>query len=168
LGVKHQCLQPYRCFSGSIFYPSTSCRATAFYRSTWGAAAPHGGSYGYTISDQAMGALDSDYITTNISPNTQYNLYAYVRGEVDADDSAHNYQVRIMFYDSNSSYLGYQDAYGGAPDTINMNWQLKGGQVTTPANTCKVRVELRVQMITGWVAFDDVSLIKVAPPPSWW
>ena len=59
--------------------------ATGFFRSTWGTAAPHSGSYGLSISNKAYGILRTDNIT--VSANTQYDLYAYVRGFINIRDS---------------------------------------------------------------------------------
>ena len=69
-------------------YPGTS-----FYRSTWGTAAPHSGSYAYVISNHVYGSLNSDLI--NVSPNTTYDAYAWVRGEIDAEDSAGNWILLV-------------------------------------------------------------------------
>jgi hypothetical protein len=37
-------------------------------------------------------------------------------------------------------------------------WTQQGGRVTAPANTAYLRLQLRVQMISGWAAFDDVTV----------
>ena len=71
--------------------------ATSFYRSTWGTtAAPHGGSYAYAISNHTYGHLESSPI--NVFPSANYDLRAYVRGELDAEDSHGNWEIRAYFY----------------------------------------------------------------------
>jgi hypothetical protein len=76
--------------------------------------------YADTISNLAFGAIQSDAFI--VSPNTQYDLYAWVRGELDPNDSAHTWQIRALYYDANNAYINYQDAYGGAPETVNTTW----------------------------------------------
>jgi hypothetical protein len=73
--------------------PSSAYPATSFYHSTWGTAAPHSGSYAYVISNHVYGSLNSDLI--NVSPNSTYDAYACVRGEIDAEDSSGLWLVRI-------------------------------------------------------------------------
>ena len=73
---------------------------TSFLRSTWGTASPHEGSYGYAVSNQAYGYLDSGLIT--IQPNTQYDLSAWVRGELDGEDSAGQWLIKAYYYDGST------------------------------------------------------------------
>ncbi len=134
-------------------YPGTS-----FFRATWGTAAPHGGSYAYAISNHVYGYLRSDPIA--ISPNTQYDLYAYVRGELDPDDSHGGWIIRACFYNSSGAYLSYQDVASGGAGSLTTTWQNQGGQVTAPANAATVRIDLYNYMNSGWVAYDDVSLVR--------
>ena len=96
-----------------------------------------------------------------IQPNTQYDLYAYVRGEIDAEDSAGQWLIRAYYCDSNNNYLSYQDAAGGGAGTLTTTWQYQGGRVTTPANAAKLRIQLYNYMNSGWVAYDDVELYKI-------
>jgi RHS repeat-associated protein len=132
---------------------------TSLYRSTWGTAAPHGGSYAYAISNHAYGYLQSANIT--VQPNVQYNLRAYVRGELDPEGShGGGWIIRARFYNSSGSSIGYQNAASGGAGSLNTTWQLKGGTVTAPATAAYARVELYNYLNTGWVAFDDVSLIE--------
>ena len=129
-------------------------------RSTWGTAAPHNGSYAYAISNHTYGYLDSGLI--DIQPNMQYDLYAYVRGEIDGDDSAGSWIIRAYYCDSNGNYIGYyQDAASGGAGSLTNSWQYKGGRITTPANAAKLRIQLYDYMNSGWVAFDDIYLRKV-------
>ena len=139
--------------------PSSAYPGTSFYRTTWGTAAPHEGSYAYAISNQAYGYLLSDYI--NILPNTQYDLYAYARGELDAEDSGGYWLIRAFFYDNNNNTISYEDAASGGAGSLTTSWQYKGGRVSTPANAAKLRIQLYDYMNSGWVAYDDVELFKI-------
>ena len=65
---------------------TTGFPATGYYRGTWGASAPHSGSYAYSISNLAYGGIDSNFIS--VKPSTPYTLQAYLKGELDPDDSA--------------------------------------------------------------------------------
>ena len=49
----------------------------------------------------------------------------------------------------------------GGPDTISTTWQQKGGRFTTPSNGAKVSIQLWIQLGSGWVTYDDVSLRPV-------
>jgi len=136
---------------------SNAFPGTSFYRSGWGTAAERSGSKAYVISNHAYGVLRSPYITA--SQNTQYDLYTYVRGEIDTDDSQGNWLVRVHYYRSDNSKIKHENATVGP--AISTSWQRKGKRITTPAGTAKVRIELFNYMNTGWVAFDDVELKKV-------
>ena len=98
----------------------------------------------------------------DIQPNMQYDLYAYVRGEIDGDDSAGSWIIRAYYCDSNGNYIGYyQDAASGGAGSLTNSWQYKGGRITTPANAAKLRIQLYDYMNSGWVAYDDISLKEV-------
>jgi len=148
---------------------SSEFPGTSIWRATWGTADQHSGEYGYAISNHAYGYLRSDAIA--ISPNTAYDLYAWVRGEIDPDDSGGGWIIRASFFDSGDVYIGYQNAASGGAGTLSTTWQNKGGRITTPANAATVRIDLYNYLNSGWVAYDDVSL-QVAysdgddPPPS--
>ena len=49
----------------------------------------------------------------------------------------------------------------GGPDTISTTWQQKGGRFTTQSNGAKVSIQLWIQLGSGWVTYDDVSLRPV-------
>jgi hypothetical protein len=111
-------------------YPGTS-----LLRSIWGTAAPRSGSYGYALSNHAYGWLQSDLIA--VSPSTQYDLYTYLRGELDAADSAGAWIVRAMFYDAGGGYIGLQNAASGEAGTVSITWQQKrslGARSVYPAD----------------------------------
>jgi hypothetical protein len=134
--------------AGSSAYPGTS-----FYRSNWGTAQGRTGN-GYVISNHAYGYLQSEAIA--VTPGQQYDLYSYVRGEVDPDDSEGAWSIRAYFYQSDGSYLTHVIVDAGS--TLSTAWTREGGQATVPASAASLRVILYNYMTTGWVAFDDVSL----------
>jgi hypothetical protein len=59
---------------------------TAFFRNNWGTASPHGGSYAYVINNHAYGYINSS-LMPSILPNQQYEVRAWLRGELDTEDS---------------------------------------------------------------------------------
>ncbi|MCP4424035.1 MAG: hypothetical protein GY803_06060, partial [Chloroflexi bacterium] len=134
--------------------------ATSFSRGKWGTGSPFTGIYAYAISNHAYGFLDSDLIA--VTPGAQYDLHAWVRGELDGDTTVGGWVVRAMFYDANGADLGtYQNADSGGSAEISTTWQQKGGSITVPSNATQIRIRLLNYMSSGWVAFDDVSLIEV-------
>ena len=47
----------------------------------------------------------------------------------------------------------------GTPGVTDIsNWPQLGGSFTTPSNAAYVKVELRTQMTSGWLTFDDITL----------
>jgi YD repeat-containing protein len=143
--------------NGWTAHPMAQFPATSIWRSTWGSGGPRTGSFGYAISNHAYGYLQSNPIA--VQPNTQYDLYAWVRGEIDLDDSASRWYIRLNFYNSSGGSLGYTDA--ASSNASNLTWQYRGGRVTTPANAATVQVALINHLNSGWVAFDDVMLTAV-------
>ena len=139
------------------YYPGTS-----FLRATSGTAAPppQSGQYAYAISNHSKGNLQSDSVS--VTPNSTYDLYAFIRGELDPDDSHGTWQLRINYYDSAGTYLTYQDAVSGNPGGLTAAWLYLGGQITTPANAASLKVRLYLYQTSGWIAFDDISLTKVS------
>jgi RHS repeat-associated protein len=132
---------------------------TSLWRNTWGTAVPHGGSYAYVISNHAYAYLQSDAIS--VLPNTEYDLYAWVKGEIDGDDSNGAWIIRAVYYNSSGGAISYQNAANGGPGTITNTYAQKGGRVTTPANTATMRIQLQDYHNSGWVTYDDVTLIQV-------
>jgi hypothetical protein len=120
---------------------------------------PHNGSYGYAISNHVYGYLQSDAVP--VDPGAEYDLYAYVRGELDPDDSHMKWVIRANFYDADDNYLGYQNAASGFADTIGTTWQQQGGRITIPLDATTVRIRLFNYMSSGWVTYDDVSFTEV-------
>ncbi len=118
-------------------------------------AAPHGGSYAYTISNLGYGSLNSDKL--NVSANTTYDAYAWVRGELDAEDGLGNWILLLRHYDSANNLVRSDYIDQGGPDTISTTWQQKGGRFTTPSNGAKASIRLWIQLGSGWVTYDDIS-----------
>jgi YD repeat-containing protein len=135
--------------------------ATSLWRGTWGTGAPHSGDYSFVISNHAYGRLTSAEIDVN--PTTIYDLYVWVRGEIDPDDSRHGFLIRASYYAWEGSYLGYQNAYtdptGNTPTTT---WQRVGGRITTPADAVRLVITLLDYNSSGWIAFDDVELVEAS------
>lgn len=130
---------------------------TSFYRSNWGTATPHSGTHAIAISNHAYAALEAAQI--NVSPNTQHDAYAWVRGEIDAEDSWGQWILKVLQYDSAGVYLSSVDVDSGG--MLSTAWEQKGGRFTTTANTGKVVIRLYNYMNSGWVAYDDVTLRPV-------
>ena len=135
---------------------SSSFPGTSFWRSNWGPATPHGGTYSYLIGNLAYGGLESGLYPVRAS--APYELHAWLRGEIDADDNGYGYILRALFYDANQGYLGYVNASTGGPGSISATWQQKGGQITSLPNAAWMRIQVKVEVTAGWVAYDDVSL----------
>ncbi|NJN53869.1 MAG: hypothetical protein HC804_03390 [Anaerolineae bacterium] len=95
-----------------------------------------------------------------VTPNTNYDLYALVRGEIDGDGSIGYYQLRAYYYDSGGQYISYQTAVSRAEGTLTPAWEEGGGQVTTPVNAATLRVYIYNYNSSGWTAVDNVRLSK--------
>ena len=74
---------------------------TSLWRGNWGTAAGRNGGYAYAISNQAYAWLESSAITAG--PNTQYDAYAWVQGDIDTEDSWGQWILRVLQYDSAGS-----------------------------------------------------------------
>ena len=78
--------------------------ATNFYRGTSGLAAERSGSYGYAINNIAYGYARSNQF--DVTAGTQYDVHAWVRGEIDAESSHGTaWIVKVRWYDSRWSRL---------------------------------------------------------------
>lgn len=143
---------------------------TSFLRGSWGMSSPHSGSWGYSISNEAYGYLQSDPIA--VGGNASYSLRAWVRGQIEEEASTHGWAIRAMSYDALGQAVGYADVASGAPGTLTADWQQVGGPFTTPSNAATVRIHLYLYMASGWIAYDDVELVEdetthnLAPNPS--
>jgi PKD repeat protein len=131
---------------------------SSVYRSTWGTAAPHSGSYAVALSNQAYGKPTTDFIAAG--PGT-HTLAAMVRGEMD-DSSFGGYQLRAYFYDANQQALSpaYETAIGctGNASCVSTTWSRKSGTVTEPSGTAYIKIRLLSHKFGGWIAYDDVEL----------
>ncbi len=87
-----------------------------------------------------------------------------MRGENDADDSGGYWLIRAYFYTSGGASIGYIDAATGGGGTINTTWAQKGNRITSPSTAAKMQIQLYFYMASGWVAYDDVSLMKLGDP----
>ena len=67
--------------------------------------------------------------------------------------------MRVIFFDSNNNVISTLDV--ATCETQFGSWQQYGGRFTTPANTANMKIDLYSYMTSGWVAFDDVSLVQV-------
>ena len=137
--------------------PSSAFPGTSFYRRTWGTATPRSGDYAYALGNQLYGWLKSDQIP--VSPGADYDLYTYLRGEIDPDDDHYGgWLVSARFYDSGGSEINRPNAAGGDGDDISTFWSKPGGTVTAPEGAATMRVYLNSYMVSGWLGYDDVSL----------
>ncbi|MCP3977344.1 MAG: hypothetical protein GY720_22875, partial [bacterium] len=146
--------------------------ATSFYRSNWGIADNYSGSYGRAIANVAYGYLESDAIP--VDHGEQYDVSAWIRGEIDADDSTGAtdpaWLIRVLFYNSTGGSLGYVDADSGYPSEVSTTYDDKGGTVTAPTGSttadraATAKVQLYLFNAQGWVTYDDVSFEDVTDP----
>ena len=134
--------------------------ATSTWKGTWGIAAPRQGSYAFTISNQAYANIYSALIT-NIQPGQAYDVSAYVRGEMDSDDSAGCWYVRVEFFKADGSALPYTDAAVDCTSALSQTWQKVGQLVFVPQQAAKMRIDLISTFLSGWVAYDDVQVTLV-------
>ncbi|MCP4421612.1 MAG: LamG domain-containing protein, partial [Chloroflexi bacterium] len=141
---------------------SSAFPGTSFWRDTWGTSngRTETGATAYVISNHAYGILQTDNLP--VTANAEYNLYAWVRGEIDDDESFSQWYLRVVFYDSANNNIGYKDADLGYGDSINTIWQYRGGRVTAPAGAVTAKVFLINYLNSGWVAFDQVLFTKVS------
>ncbi len=132
--------------------------ATSFWRGTWGIGEERSGSYAYAITNIAYGNARSG--TVNVTGGSQYDVYGWVRGLVDAESSlGNNWIIRVLWFDSQDNYLSYTNAKNGPGSDLTTTWQQKGGRVTAPQNAAKAAIDLYMYNATGWVAYDDISVV---------
>lgn len=143
---------------------STLGEATDHYRSTWGIADNHTGTYGRTITNIAYGYLQSDPI--NVDEGHQYDVHAWMRGEIDIDDSRGPndpaWMIRVRFYDSTGAALPYVNVEIGDAVDISTTWTQNGGTATAPTDAATARINLYLYNAQGWVTFDDITFIDTA------
>jgi RHS repeat-associated protein len=108
------------------------------------------------ICSSTYGILVSNSLP--VQAGTEYQVYAWVKGELDAEDSLGDWIMRAQFYDTNGSALSYISVDYGALSGLSTTWQQQGGRFTAPANAATMKIQLWNYMNSGWVAFDDVSV----------
>ena len=134
---------------------------TWLWRSTWGEAAPHSGSYGYAISNNAYGSLTSGSVA--VSEKTEYKLATWLRGELDDAEGIGGWIVRANFYNAPGELLSTADAVSGRGSSLSTTWQQVTGTVTAPEGASAMKIVLINQQSSGWVAFEDVSATQLKP-----
>jgi hypothetical protein len=146
--------------------PFAKFPGTAFWRTNYRFPTPHSGDFDYTISNLAYGHLQSDPIP--VYPSTEYDLYTWVNGELDADETLRGLLIRAYFYNAAGGYIGNQTAFRDYTVSVpSGTWQRVGGTITTPAEAESVRIWLYNHLASGWIAFDDVefTMAMANPPP---
>jgi hypothetical protein len=144
--------------SGWTFSTLGSFPGTSVFRSNWGTASGHSGSYGLALSNQAYATPITDFIAAGPGSHT---ISAWVRGEMD-ESSSGGWLIRAYFYDSNKQALSpaWQNASKctGSDSCLSTTWTEETGTVDAPAGTAYIKIKLLFHMAGGWVAYDDVSL----------
>lgn len=92
--------------------------ATSIWNGNWGTGAPRSGSRSVVVSNHAYSVIQTDYLA--VQPNSTYHLSAWLRGEIDAEESAGNWILRVYYYDANKSALSYTnvDQSSSAPPSF--------------------------------------------------
>ncbi len=137
--------------------PRAECQASSWQLRLCHQQSPFG------VSQGRLPTVTWNRTSIAVSPSASYDLRAYVRGELDAEDSgpsgaSGNWEIRAYFYDNNGTYISYDTADSGGGGSLSTTWQQEGGPVTAPANAATMRIQLHSEMGNGWVAFDDVSV----------
>ena len=136
---------------------STGFPATSFYYGSSGIALPNTGTYAQTISNLANGWINSPSIS--VSAGATYDVYAYLHGELDADDSAGQWKIQVLFFNGMFQSTPVTVDYG---TTIGTTWQYEGGQVVVPAGMTTMKIRLINETNSGWIAFDDLEVYLIA------
>jgi hypothetical protein len=146
--------------TGWSFETIGSFPGTSVFRSTGGTANEHSGSYALALSNQAYAQPVTDFIAA--SPGS-YTVSAWVRGEME-ESSFGGWIIRAFFYDSNKQALStaWQNATActGSAGCLSTTWTQKTGTVDAPAGTAYIKLRLYFYMAGGWVAYDDVEIVK--------
>ena len=146
-------------------FPATHVRRT--YYSPEGGRVHSGDTqhYGYGISNHAYGYLTSDPVA--VTAGQDYDLHAWLRGQIDGEDALYGWIVRANFYNSSGGYVGYADGeYSYSASSVSTTWQQKGGTVTAPAGAVNAKTQLFAFNIVGWVTFDDITLTASGSNPT--
>jgi hypothetical protein len=137
----------------------SSFPGSSILRATSGTADPRSGEYALALSNQAYAFPATDLICA--TPGS-YQVSAWLRGEMD-ESSRGGWIVRVRFYDINQSYISYQDARActQSASCLSTTWTEKVGTVDAPVGTAYMKVQLYFFMAGGWVAYDDLEVIKL-------
>ena len=111
------------------------------------------------MTTDAYGTIRSDQFP--VTAGVQYDATAWIRGEVDTDDSRDGWVwiVRVRWEDANGDYLSYSNAeVGTAANGLPSSFAEKGGTVTAPAGAVYGRAEVYFYLASGWLNVDDVSV----------
>ena len=127
---------------------------TGFVRDTTGVGEGRTG-YGYAIHQLASGGVRSDPFT--VTAGDSYDVSAWVRGEIDPNGSHGGWLVKIRWYD-NGVELGHDIATSAT--SVTGTYSEHTGTVTAPAGADTATVEPSVSDLSGWVAYDDISVKK--------
>jgi len=139
----------------------TDIIATDAFTGTWQDSAPYAGDYALTIGNLPFGYIKSSLVA--VTPGDQYDLTAYLRGQIDPDGSIGCWRVRATFLNASGSTLSVSDPAPGCDGAgISEDWQLKGGLVVVPTGAVSLRVDLYNTLSTGWVTFDSPSLRRAS------
>lgn len=99
-----------------------------------------------------------------VTGGADYHLSAWLRGEIGTDGSPETggWQVRVRFFDANHDEIigGAITAASGGPGSLNTDWRQEGELFMNPAGAVEASVELVSHLTSGWVAFDDVALVR--------
>ena len=148
--------------NGTSWTENSIWPGTSIWRGSLGTSEPSAGSYAFSISNHAYGNVESDPVS--VQPNTTYDLSTWARGELDTDDGFAGVEMRVGFYDDGDVLIQglavYTDDQGTA---LTESWAQITGRFVTPPNCASVRVQLRSVQSSGWIAYDDVELVEVAP-----
>lgn len=140
---------------------------TTTWYGTSNAGAPHGQSKAMVLSNLASGASHSSLVT--VTPNSTYNVSAWVKGELNASAGAD--QVMLQVVPHNNGVPGTAITVWFSSNLNNNNWQQVSGSVNIPSNMNQAQVRLVANQINGWIVFDDLSLklgagANILPDPS--
>ncbi|MCG2783910.1 MAG: hypothetical protein L6461_02280 [Anaerolineae bacterium] len=142
--------------TNTTWQTQTTSPGTWLWRSTWWGA--HAGTVNYVLTNNAYGNLTSKPIP--VTPNTQYVLSGWVRGQINDQQGEAGWIIRAAYYTSTDQYITYTDIASGTGSSTSTTWAQKSGTVTTPADAAFVRVFLYNHLSSGWVGFDDISFKK--------